>query len=55
MVMKATLNETDLQMEQAIAFVETLCEEMTEKQIAKALEQWEIICVLQGWNRFEDD
>jgi hypothetical protein len=38
-------------MKQAVAFVETLCEEMTEFQIATALERWELICEQRGWNR----
>jgi len=42
---------SDVQMRQAVAFVETLCEEMTEMQIAKALERWELICEQKGWSR----
>jgi hypothetical protein len=42
---------SDLQMKQAIAFVELLCEEMTELQIAAALEQWECLCEQEGWCR----
>jgi hypothetical protein len=37
-------------MTQAIAFVETLCDEMTASQIANALERWELICEHHGWN-----
>ena len=40
----------DLQMTQAVAFVETLCDEMTASQIANALERWELICEHHGWN-----
>jgi hypothetical protein len=48
---KNTLREGDLQMQQAVAFVETLCDEMTEIQIANALERWKLICEEQGWSR----
>jgi hypothetical protein len=41
----------DLEIKQAVAFVETLCDEMTELQIAKALERWELVCEQQGWSR----
>jgi hypothetical protein len=41
---------SDLSMEQAVAFVETLCQEMTELQITKALGRWELICVQQAWS-----
>ncbi len=37
-------------MTQAVAFVETLCDEMTPSQIAHALERWELICEHHGWN-----
>jgi hypothetical protein len=37
-------------MTQAIAFVETLCDEMTASQIANAMVRWELICEHHGWN-----
>jgi hypothetical protein len=37
-------------MTQAVAFVETLCDEMTPSQIAKALDRWERICEHHGWS-----
>jgi hypothetical protein len=37
-------------MTQAVAFVETLCDEMSPSQIARALERWERICDHHGWS-----
>jgi hypothetical protein len=39
---------SDLSTVQAVAFVETLCQEMTELQISTALRRWELLCVQQA-------